>query len=861
MNAAGVGVAAGDIGGLTGERQRLAALAQSQGAAIRGTTKDSERTRLAKEQAETQKQLAAVNKELARLADQSGRVDDMFAEMERNAEAIGKEREKREAVTAVVEEFVVGGQDTRQALVQAATGVRKAFASGTLQNQTEEQRAATVGFLDKLGDVELLGGFTGREIKQELVFRDAIRMGLDPRIAEQLATATSTEEKLIQANELLAFEINKLSGQMQAAQQGLDPANVAQAPVVPKLARGGLIYRANGGSIFQPKGTDTVPAMLTPGEFVIRKSAVDAIGTDTLAAINGGASYFDNGGEVEDILNPKKRGPQNLKFPLHKFSPAFWQEMDEKADAKQKKRLAELRKKTANDSIMMDMAIRDGYVPSLSGTKGVMKFATANENLSQQVEGPEQYLYAKFMEREQARAEVQQNAQLEAKAFMAINQKMAKDGGRLSLSDAELEDIRKNYLKLSKKDFLKQYEAIREIRYQMQKPEEAAAAEAEFGGPQSAVLDDFGLSNAETIGARLAVSLAGGLTSVADEQQRIDQEQQKQIEKEQQQRKTQQAYSDIGSMVSQAGSFVSGLASRATEMYNVGAAKIEEEKTARLAANKEAFEARRKAERNTSTAASRKAARLSGIKSGLSGTTDQQANQARYDRILRTNGPAAAQRFAKSQNFTPAGGAGAGTGSGITQAFRNRPNMMGSPQAMQQFQQFQQYQQFLRYQQQQQFRGGVRFRAAGGGISGSDTVPAMLTPGEFVMSAGAVRQHGVGTMRALNRGQVKGFNRGGLVGGTQYLQNGGQATGGIDLSQISQTFDKITASITKLSTNLESLNERFGFFEMQHTVTVDGQINLPGIDGGAIAQQITDSIGGLVAEEVKKALDNPEARP
>ena len=100
-----------------------------------------------------------------------------------------------------------------------------------------------------------------------------------------------------------------------------------------------------------------------------------------------------------------------------------------------------------------------------------------------------------------------------------------------------------------------------------------------------------------------------------------------------------------------------------------------------------------------------------------------------------------------------------------------------------------------------------------------------------------------------------------MVGGTQYLQNGGQATGGIDLSQISQTFDKITASITKLSTNLESLNERFGFFEMQHTVTVDGQINLPGIDGGAIAQQITDSIGGLVADEVKKALDNPEARP
>ena len=33
-------------------------------------------------------------------------------------------------------------------------------------------------------------------------------------------------------------------------------------------------------------GTDTVPAMLTPGEFVIKKSAVDRIGASTLNQIN-----------------------------------------------------------------------------------------------------------------------------------------------------------------------------------------------------------------------------------------------------------------------------------------------------------------------------------------------------------------------------------------------------------------------------------------------------------------------------------------------------------------------------------------------------------------------------------------------
>ena len=50
------------------------------------------------------------------------------------------------------------------------------------------------------------------------------------------------------------------------------------------LAKGGLVpkYFASGGL---SQGTDTVPAMLTPGEFVMRKSAVDKFGP-MLAAIN-----------------------------------------------------------------------------------------------------------------------------------------------------------------------------------------------------------------------------------------------------------------------------------------------------------------------------------------------------------------------------------------------------------------------------------------------------------------------------------------------------------------------------------------------------------------------------------------------
>jgi len=51
-------------------------------------------------------------------------------------------------------------------------------------------------------------------------------------------------------------------------------------------------YRSSGGSIFKARGTDTVPAMLTPGEFVIRKYAVKDFGLDKLKAINSG-TYND----------------------------------------------------------------------------------------------------------------------------------------------------------------------------------------------------------------------------------------------------------------------------------------------------------------------------------------------------------------------------------------------------------------------------------------------------------------------------------------------------------------------------------------------------------------------------------------
>ena len=65
--------------------------------------------------------------------------------------------------------------------------------------------------------------------------------------------------------------------------------------------KGGPVGFANGGSV---GSTDTVPAMLTPGEFVVKKSAVDKYGTDFLSSLNRGIlpmSGFQNGGSVSPV--------------------------------------------------------------------------------------------------------------------------------------------------------------------------------------------------------------------------------------------------------------------------------------------------------------------------------------------------------------------------------------------------------------------------------------------------------------------------------------------------------------------------------------------------------------------------------
>jgi len=93
------------------------------------------------------------------------------------------------------------------------------------------------------------------------------------------------------------------------------------------FARGGFVYGNRG--MFVPRGTDTVPAMLTPGEFVVRRSSVErGNNLQLLHAINNGrgSQGYARGGPVQYLAEggvPAGGGLELSITNIDQFSNAF----------------------------------------------------------------------------------------------------------------------------------------------------------------------------------------------------------------------------------------------------------------------------------------------------------------------------------------------------------------------------------------------------------------------------------------------------------------------------------------------------------------------------------------------------------
>ena len=110
----------------------------------------------------------------------------------------------------------------------------------------------------------------------------------DKTKGEPLRTDKDAKHKALEDYDKLALPIQR---RLEALGYG-----VAARKLFAGYARGGYVmpqYFNMGGSAWG-LGTDTIPAMLTPGEFVIKKSSVDSIGVDKLNSMNSGAGLGES---------------------------------------------------------------------------------------------------------------------------------------------------------------------------------------------------------------------------------------------------------------------------------------------------------------------------------------------------------------------------------------------------------------------------------------------------------------------------------------------------------------------------------------------------------------------------------------
>lgn len=106
---------------------------------------------------------------------------------------------------------------------------------------------------------------------------------------------------LAQLLQIPDYGVVNMYDRIMAAGTGLNSSQTAQLTADVTSFRHGTFYAASGGRVPGSGSGDTVPAMLTPGEFVLKKSAADALGMTNLMSMNNMTQAFADGGLVSAL--------------------------------------------------------------------------------------------------------------------------------------------------------------------------------------------------------------------------------------------------------------------------------------------------------------------------------------------------------------------------------------------------------------------------------------------------------------------------------------------------------------------------------------------------------------------------------
>jgi TP901 family phage tail tape measure protein len=154
-----------------------------------------------------------------------------------------------------------------------------ATATKTALENTTTEIETLIAKLNKAKAQVGTGSFTDQQIKVEADAKAAAQA--NAKLPENLKTIGGGGAIVIGGN---IIPINSsLTKKPSASKSTID--RLKQLGI--RFNSGGMVpkYFASGG---YGKGTDIIPAMLTPGEYVVRKSAVDSLGINTMNSINNG---------------------------------------------------------------------------------------------------------------------------------------------------------------------------------------------------------------------------------------------------------------------------------------------------------------------------------------------------------------------------------------------------------------------------------------------------------------------------------------------------------------------------------------------------------------------------------------------
>jgi hypothetical protein len=236
-----------------------------------------------------------------------------------------KKQEAEEKLSEAKKAFAKGDYETAKKLTEQAKDLYKDLAT-TVTKTTEDGATETVMSLQDTTDTAVEGIQKASSTMQEILTKQKNNaQGMVKDFQEKADAIKTTMNELIKPGkkkiDIERENYNKIKQQIDALGADITKTiHIKQvADTTPEKHRfGGLAGYASGGALSGYGGGDIIPALLEPGEFILRKESVKKYGVRLLSALNNLSApinlvpRFQTGGIVTDFTFAGYKHPVDL---------------------------------------------------------------------------------------------------------------------------------------------------------------------------------------------------------------------------------------------------------------------------------------------------------------------------------------------------------------------------------------------------------------------------------------------------------------------------------------------------------------------------------------------------------------------